>query len=453
MNSPLVTYTNTNHKHYTQGRNHEIDTVTVHCTAGSKNSTAKSVCDYLANGNRAASANYIVGGDGSIACNVNECDRSWCSSSAENDNRAVTIEVASDNTAPYEITDKAFDTLIKLLADICKRNSIHKLIWSDDKDYRVHHINGTNMTCHRDYAAKNCPGDYIYERLGIIAEEVNKILGIDPIQEVQDNATVELTRIMGKSRIPLEFMQKLFKNKGIGEYADMLKYYYEAEQHYGVRADIAISQSLLETGWFKFNGYAKPWMNNFSGLGVTDQNANANVGIFPSPFIGIVAQMQHLLAYASKEDPTKLYSGWVVVDNRFGLVQRGCAEYVEWLGQKENKLGKGWATGKDYGYKILNILNTIADEYAKYVDANSSQDKPVEQVDDLSKRYDVADYEVQVVPTKAYIFSEPSADSDIVKIIRRGKYIIIEEQNGFGLLDTKEGWLQLSLCSYVRDLE
>ena len=142
-----------------------------------------------------------------------------------------------------------------------------------------------------------------------------------------------------------------------------------------------------------------------------------------------------------------------MVDNRFNLVSRGCAQYVEWLGQNENPSGKGWATGKDYGYKIVKILNTIIDAYNEYVDNNSSQDENVEQVDDLSKRCDVSDYEVQVNPTKVYIYSEPSDDSNIVKTVRRGKYVIIEEQNGFGLLDTKEGWLQLSLCSYVRDLE
>lgn len=451
MNSPLVNYTNTNHNNYTKGRNHKIDTVTIHCTAGSKNSTAKSVCDYLANGSRKASANYIVGGDGSIACNVNECDRSWCTSSASNDNRAVTIEVASDNFEPYEITIMALDSLIELLVDICKRNSIPKLIWSDDKNDRVNHINGTNMTCHRDYAAKSCPGDYIYSLEDCIATQVNAKLENNSIEEVEK--VENLTPIMGISVVPWSFLRKFIIDKCPDGYDDLAGYYKQCEDAFGVRADVAVAQCMLETGYLTFKGYCRPEWNNFAGLGATDVNANANVGIFGSHFAGVVAQCQHLFAYACTDNFFIKAPNWVLVDNRFNLVSRGCAPYVEWLGQKENPSGKGWATGKDYGYKIVKILNTIIDAYNEYVDNNSSQDETAEQVDDLSKRCDVSDYEVQVNPTKIYIYSEPSDNSNIVKTIRRGKYVIIEEQNGFGLLDTKEGWLQLSLCSYVRDLE
>lgn len=449
-NSSLITYANVTRNHKTSPRNHPIDTITIHCYVGQV--TAKQGCDMFATTDRSASCNYVVGKDGSIGLCVDECDRSWCSSNAENDHRAITIEVASDSLPPYKITDEAYKALVNLCYDICKRNNISKLVWSIDKINRVNHINGCNMTVHRDFAAKSCPGDYIYERLGIIAEEVNKMLGTTTIKEVQEDANMELTRIMGNSKIPLEYMQKVFNAKGIGEYADMLKYYYEAEQHYGVRADIAISQSLLETGWFKFMGYAKPWMNNYAGLGVTDKNANANVGVFPSPFIGIVAQMQHLLAYASKEDPAKLYSGWVVVDNRFGLVQRSCAEYVEWLGQKENPLGKGWATGKDYGYKIMKIYNDILSEYEQ---EKKEAIKPVDEMlldlYDIKARCDIKDYKVFVNPTRVSLYDEPNGKP--INILKRGEYIITEEQDGFGLVKGTEGWILLSFTSYICDVE
>ena len=178
-NSPLVTYTNiTAHKN--SPRNHAIDTITIHCIVGQW--TAKQGCDYFATTDRECSANYIVGKDGSIGLSVDEADRSWCTSSRENDNRAVTIEVASDTEHPYAVTDAAYAALIKLVADICKRNGIKKLVWSTNKTDRVSHANGCNMTVHRDYANKACPGQYLYDRHGAIAAAVNEILGSSTTQ-------------------------------------------------------------------------------------------------------------------------------------------------------------------------------------------------------------------------------------------------------------------------------
>lgn len=173
-NSPLVTYTNIT-KNKTSPRNHAIDTITIHCIVGQW--TAKQGCDFFATTDRECSANYIVGKDGSIGLSVDEADRSWCTSSRENDNRAITIEVASDTEHPYAVTDAAYAALIKLIADICKRNGIKKLIWSTNKADRVNHANGCNMTVHRDYANKACPGQYLYDRHGAIAAAVNELLG------------------------------------------------------------------------------------------------------------------------------------------------------------------------------------------------------------------------------------------------------------------------------------
>lgn len=139
--------------------------------------TAKQGCDYFATTDRECSANYVVGRDGSIGLSVDEADRSWCTSSRENDNRAITIEVTSVTEHPYAVTDAAYAALIKLVADICKRNGIKKLVWSTNKTDRVNHANGCNMTVHRDYANKACPGQYLYDRHGAIAAAVNEILG------------------------------------------------------------------------------------------------------------------------------------------------------------------------------------------------------------------------------------------------------------------------------------
>ena len=173
-NSPLVTYTNIT-KNKTSPRNHAIDTITIHCIVGQW--TAKQGCDYFATTDRQCSANYVVGKDGSIGLSVDEADRSWCSSSRDNDNRAITIEVASDTEHPYAVTAEAYAALIDLLVDICQRNGIKQLLWKADKNL-IGQVDQQNMTVHRWFANKACPGEYLYERHGAIAEEVNKRLGV-----------------------------------------------------------------------------------------------------------------------------------------------------------------------------------------------------------------------------------------------------------------------------------
>lgn len=156
----------------------KVDTITIHCMAG--NLSVESCGKLFAKSSRKASSNYGIGSDGRIACYVGEEDRSWCSSNRANDNRAITIEVANDGGAEtgWHVSDKAYKALISLLVDICKRNHIDKLVWSNNKNDRVNHKNGCNMTVHRDFANKSCPGDYLYSLHSKIANEVNALLGV-----------------------------------------------------------------------------------------------------------------------------------------------------------------------------------------------------------------------------------------------------------------------------------
>lgn len=155
-------------------RNHKIDTITIHCVVGQMGVDA--LCSEFSRESKGASCNYGLGYDGRICTVVDEADRSWCTSSWENDNRAITIECASDAFYPYAINANVWKSLIELCADICRRNGIQKLVWSTDKSTRMNHLNGCNLTVHRDYDNKSCPGDYIYGRLGQIAKEVNQKL-------------------------------------------------------------------------------------------------------------------------------------------------------------------------------------------------------------------------------------------------------------------------------------
>ena len=191
-NSSLVTYTKLSPNHSGK-RNHKIDTITIHCIVGQW--TAKQGCDFFARSSAQCSANYVVGKDGSIGLSVDEKNRAWTSSSSSNDNRAITIEVASDTTHPYAVTDAAMKSLIKLCADICKRNGIPKLLWKGDKSL-IGQVSKQNMTVHRWFANKACPGDYLYNRHTYIANEVNKLLGASSnTTQPSSTTTKELYRV------------------------------------------------------------------------------------------------------------------------------------------------------------------------------------------------------------------------------------------------------------------
>lgn len=123
----------------------------------------------------------------------------------------------------------------------------------------------------------------------------------------------------------------------------------------GVRGDVAFAQSLKETGFFKYGGIVLPGQNNYAGIGALNGNAQGNAATFPTPRIGVRAQIQHLKAYASTAPLVN-----ECVDPRFQLVTRGSAPYVEWLGAGDNPQGKGWAfPGKGYGAGIVTLLNAI----------------------------------------------------------------------------------------------
>lgn len=171
-NSSLVKYTKIS-PNKTSPRDHAIDTITIHCVVGQV--SVERLGEIFAPTSKKASANYGIGSDGRVGMYVEEKDRSWCSSNADNDNRAITIECASDTKYPYTINDAVYKTLIELCADICKRNNIKELKWKADKSL-IGQVDKQNMTVHRWFAKKSCPGQYIYERLGQIAEEVNKKL-------------------------------------------------------------------------------------------------------------------------------------------------------------------------------------------------------------------------------------------------------------------------------------
>lgn len=176
-NSSLVSYTLLSPNHSGK-RTHSIDRITPHCVVGQL--SAASICGCFTSPDREASCNYGIGKDGQISLCVDEGNRSWCSSSNANDQRAVTIECASDKTAPYAMTDAVYAALIDLCTDICKRNGKSKLLWFGDKNKTLSYEPKADemiITVHRWFANKSCPGDWLYNRLGDLAAKVTSRLG------------------------------------------------------------------------------------------------------------------------------------------------------------------------------------------------------------------------------------------------------------------------------------
>lgn len=173
-NSNLVSYTKIS-PNKTSPRKHSIDTISIHCMAG--NLSIEKCGDIFSNIDRKASSNYGIGSDGRIGMYVEESDKSWCTSNSNNDNRAITIEVANDGGANtgWHVSDKAYESLVRLLVDICQRNGIKQLLWRGDK-HLIGQVDKQNMTVHRWFAAKACPGDYLYNLHPKIASDVNNIL-------------------------------------------------------------------------------------------------------------------------------------------------------------------------------------------------------------------------------------------------------------------------------------
>jgi hypothetical protein len=424
-NSALVSYTRIS-PNKNSPRNHAIDTISIHCVVGQL--SVETIGNVFAPSSAGCSANYGIGADGRIGMYVEEKDRSWCTSSSANDNRAITIECASDKTSPYAVNDKVYKTLINLLVDICQRNGIKALKWQGNKAL-IGQVDKQNMTVHRWFANKACPGDYLYNLHGQIAAEVNKRLG------VSSGAAAGYTKIAGKSVATAEQMRAYIRsvNPSVPQSViDMIPFYISEGNTEGIRGDVAFSQSCLETGNFTFKGSAVTLdQNNFCGMGVTSNGMKGNS--FSTPQLGIRAQIQHLKAYATADPLVNS-----CIDPRFKYVSRKSAEFVEWLGQKENPNGKGWATGAKYGEKILAILKKISSTSGSAAPAPAA----------------FTPYLVKVTATDLRIRKGPGTNTSFVRYCPPGAYTIIAESDGpgaskWGQLKSKEGWIALDYAKKI----
>ena len=193
-NSKMVVYTKLSPNHSGQ-RTHSIDRISPHCVVGQV--SAESLGNTFAKSSKRASSNYGIDKDGRVGLYVEEKNRSWCTSSKANDQRAVTIECASDTYSPYRMNDAVYQTLIRLCVDICRRNGKKKLLWLGDKNKTLNYSPKSDemvITVHRWFANKSCPGDWLYSRLGDLANKVTAELGGSAVPEQGENGYQALHR-------------------------------------------------------------------------------------------------------------------------------------------------------------------------------------------------------------------------------------------------------------------
>ena len=234
-NSSLVAYTLLSPNH-SDLRTKRIDRISPHCVVGQ--CTAEGLGDWFHRPSTQASSNYGIDKDGRVGLYVEEKNRSWCTSSNENDQRAVTIECASDKVEPYAMNEVVYDRLIDLCVDICQRNGKKKLLWFGDKNKSLSYQPKDDemlITVHRWFANKSCPGNWLYARLSDLAAKVT-------------------ARLSGgeSEAIPSGMQAREFQNLTEAQVIAKIGPLFTADQKKsGILASVSMAQFILESGYGK----------------------------------------------------------------------------------------------------------------------------------------------------------------------------------------------------------
>ena len=347
-NSPLVAYTKLSPNHSGQ-RTHSIDRITPHCVVGQL--SAESICACFTSTSRQASCNYGIGKDGKVSLCVEEKNRSWCSSSAANDQRAITIECASDLNHPYAMNSAVYTLLIKLCTDICKRNGKTKLLWLGDKNKTLNYNPAADemvITCHRWYSNKSCPGDWLYSRLGDLAAKV--------------------TAALGTSATPTGLQATSLKDmEPAAVVAKVAPLFTANQKQSGILASVSLAQFILESGYGKselaqnanncFGMKSSLSGNSWSGsvwdghsvytMKTGEQNADGS-------YVTITADFRK---YSSVEDSIADHSAYLL-----GAMNGSKKRYEGLAGCKDYKAAVqlikdgGYATSLDYVQNLCRVI-------------------------------------------------------------------------------------------------
>lgn len=361
---------------FKKGEADRIEYIVIHYTGGF--ATAEQNCRYFAGADRGASAHFFVNYDGEIWQSVEEENIAWHCGAKKYEHP----ECRNENSLGIEL---------------CVRKKDHDSLKAEDEDWyfedatveaaveltrylmKKYDVPASNVLRHHDVTGKTCPAPYVHNKTKHTWEEFQKAIAGGDDSRKKENLRL-LDQLLAQIRKPLKKRQhteeedeKLHpimgvsvvkasqiaayikeKNASAAYFAEKLAQLYLEEGIYeGVRGDIAAAQAMVETGNLTFTGSAVTLdQNNFCGMGVMTNGMKGYS--FQTMQDGVRAQIQHLKAYASKEELTNC-----CIDPRYAYVEKGCAPYVEWLGQKENPQGKGWASGAGYGAKICSVLEEM----------------------------------------------------------------------------------------------
>lgn len=487
-NSSMVVYTKLSPNHSGQ-RTHGIDRITPHCVVGQ--CTAEGLGDWFAKSSTQASSNYGIDKDGRVGMYVEEKNRSWCSSSNANDQRAVTIECASDTSEPYAFRDAVYQTLIKLCIDICKRNGKNKLIWFGDKDKTLNYSPKSGemiLTVHRWFANKSCPGNWMYGRMGDLAEKVTKAL-----QDSSDSGGGSVSK--GTQASVLKNLSEADAIKKVGSLftADQKKS--------GILASVSLAQFILESGYGKselaqnannlFGMKRSLSGNTWSGSSwdgkskytkkTQEQNPDGSMVTITADFrkypciedsiadhsaylLGAMNGKKHRYdglkgctdykkavqiikdgGYATSLTYVKklcsIIEKWKLTE--YDLKDSGGGEVIRWF-----RVRKNWADAKSQkgAYKILDNAKKCADQNPGYkvFDAYGNVVYEPKAADPAVK----VPFLVKVSISDLNIRSGPGTNYDRVQFIPVGVYTIVEVKSGagasaWGRLKSGVGWISL----------
>ena len=421
-NSPLVSYTKIS-PNSNNPRNKPITKITIHHMAG--NLSIESCGNIFAKASRKASSNYGIGSDGRIGMYVEEKNRSWCSSSAANDNQAITIEVANDGGAPnWHVSDKALASLIDLCTDICKRNGIVRLNFTGDAS--------GNLTQHNYFAATACPGPYLKSKFQYIANEVNKRLGHTPT--IQNGTGLQATSL--KSMPEADIVAKV----GPLFTADQKKT--------GVLASVSMAQFLLESAYGKselaqnanncFGMKSRLSGNTWSGstwdgssyLKKTQEYTNGQ-------YITVTASFRK---YSCIEDSIADHSAYLL-----GAMNGSKKRYDGLKGMTDYRAAiqlikdGGYATSPTY---VDNLCNVIEKWNLTKYDCEYTESETEDML------FPDVPFTVTVLVDDLNYRSQPSMQGTVKGQTGKGIFTITEVSNGWGRLKSGVGWIWLGNSKY-----
>jgi hypothetical protein len=433
-NSSMVAYTKLSPNHSGQ-RTHTIDRISPHCVVGQ--CTAEGLGDWFYKTSTQASSNYGIDKNGRVGLYVEEKNRSWCTSSNANDQRAITIECASDTTEPYTMNNTVYETLIKLCTDICKRNGKKKLLWFADKDKSLNYAPKSDemvITVHRWFANKSCPGNWLYARLGDVAARVTANLGgVDtPSKGTQATVFAKLSEA------------DVVKKAGALFTADQKKS--------GILASVSMAQFILESGY---------------GKSELAQNANNCFGMKTSlsgnTWSGSTWDGKSKYTKKTQEEYTKGQMTTITADFRkYSCIEESIADHSAYLlgakngsklrydglkGCKDYKKAAqiikdgGYATSSTY---VANLCSIIEKWNLTQFDVKETSSVPADSV----KTFPATPFTVRVIIDNLNYRSEPSMNGRVNGQTGIGTFTIMEVKNGWGRLKSGAGWIWLENPSY-----